>query len=168
MLGAVLSQQAEDGKTHPVAYASHSLSPQEKRYAVTELETLAVVWAVSHFHAYLYGHAVHVYTDHSAFKAVLETPSPSGKHARWWSKIFGSGLRDIQITYRAGRDNANADARPVGGEYADTSAQDVQVAQIQTGGDIPELLHRPPLVTASETTAHYSQEQEKDPEILEL
>ena len=170
-LGAVLSQQAEDGKAHPVAYASRSLSPQEKRYAVTELETLAVVWAVSHFHAYLYGHAVHVYTDHSAVKAVLETPSPSGKHAQWWSKIFGSGLRNIQITYRAGRDNANADALsrcPVGGEYADTSAQDVQVAQIQTGGDIPELLHRPPLVTASETTAHYSQEQEKDPEILEL
>ena len=36
---------------HPVAYASRSLSPQEKRYAITELETLAVVWAVSHFHA---------------------------------------------------------------------------------------------------------------------
>ena len=79
-LGAVLSQQAEDGKIHPVAYASWSLSPQERRYAITELETLAVVWAVSHFHAYLYGHDVHVFTDHSAVKAVLETPNPSGKH----------------------------------------------------------------------------------------
>ena len=82
-LGSVLSQQAEDGKIHPVAYASRSLSPQERRYAITELETLAVVWAVSHFHAYLYGHDVHVFTDHSAVKAVLETPNPSGKHARW-------------------------------------------------------------------------------------
>ena len=60
-LGAVLSQRAEDGKVHPVAYASRSLSPQEKRYAITELEMLAVVWAVSHFHAYLYGHDVHVF-----------------------------------------------------------------------------------------------------------
>lgn len=94
-LGAVLSQQGRDGKLHPVGYASRSLSPPEKRYAITELETLAVVWAISHFLAYLYGHDLHVYTDHSAVKAVLETPSPSGKHARWWSKVFGSGVRKI-------------------------------------------------------------------------
>ena len=168
-LGVVLSQRAEDGKVHPVAYASRSLSPQEKRYAITELETLAVVWAVSHFHAYLYGHDVHVFTDHSAVKAVLETPSPSGKHGRWWSKLFGSGVRNIQITYRAGRENANADALsrcPVGGETSDTSVPDVQVAQIQTHTDIAELLETPPSV--SDTAAHYSQEQEKDHEILEL
>ena len=150
-------------------YASRSLSPQGKRYAITELETLAVVWSVSHFHAYLYGHDVHVFTDHSAVKAILETPSPSGKHARWWSKLFGSGVRNVQITYRAGRENANADALsrcPVGGETADTSVPDVQVAQIQTAGDITELLQIPPSV--SDTAVHYSQEQEKDPEILGL
>ena len=88
-LGAILSQRHLDGKLHPVAYASRALTPQEKKYAATELETLAVVWSVSHFHAYLYGHDVVVYTDHSAVQAVLETPSPNGKHARWWSKLFG-------------------------------------------------------------------------------
>lgn len=72
-LGVVLSQLEADGLLHPVAYASRALSPQEKRYAITELETLAVVWAVSHFHAYLYGHNVHVFADHSVVKAVLET-----------------------------------------------------------------------------------------------
>ena len=84
-LGAVLSQRGTDGNLHPVAYASRALAPQEKRYPIIELETLAVVWAVSHFHAYLYGHDMHVFTDHSAVKAVLETPNHSGKHARWWS-----------------------------------------------------------------------------------
>lgn len=34
-LGAVLSQEQEDGKLHPVAYASRVLSPQEKRYAMS-------------------------------------------------------------------------------------------------------------------------------------
>ena len=82
-LGAVLSQQQDDGHLHPVAYASRALSPQEKRYGITELETLAVVWSMQHYHAYLYGHEVTVFTDHSAVKAVLETPSPSGEHARW-------------------------------------------------------------------------------------
>ena len=81
-LGALLSQVQDDKRLHPIAYASRALSPQEKKYAITELETLAVVWAVQHYHAYLYGHEETVYTDHSAVKAVLETPSPSGKHAR--------------------------------------------------------------------------------------
>ena len=42
-LGAVLSQRQDDGCLHPIAYASRALSPHEKRYAITELETLAVV-----------------------------------------------------------------------------------------------------------------------------
>ena len=135
-LGAVLSQKQSDGKLHPIAFASRALSPPEKNYAVTELETLAVVWACSHFHAYLYGHNVTVYTDHSAVKAILETPSPSGKHARWWSKVYGSGVKSLHIVYRAGRDNANADALsrnpqlpPPTEEMADT---DVQVAVVTT------------------------------------
>ena len=49
----------------------------EKRYVITELEILDAVWAVSHFHAYLYGNDATIYTDHSIVKAVLETPSPT-------------------------------------------------------------------------------------------
>ena len=72
-LGAVLSQLQGDGHVHPVAYASCSLTKGEKGYAITELETLAVVWGISHFHAYLYGHDVTVCTDHSAVKALWLT-----------------------------------------------------------------------------------------------
>ena len=108
-LGAVLSQLQDDSHLHPVAYASRSLSATENRYGITELETLAVVWAISHFHAYLYGNDVTVYTDHSAVKAVLETPSPSAKHACWWSQVYASGVRNVNIIYRSGRENVNAD-----------------------------------------------------------
>ena len=72
-LGAILSQEQEDGKSHPVAYASRSLSPQERNYGITELESLAVVWAMRHFKYYLYGNLVTVYTDHSAIKATVES-----------------------------------------------------------------------------------------------
>ena len=109
-LGAVLSQMKEDGKLHPVAYASRSLSVSERNYSITELETLAVVWAITHYRAYLYGHHVTVYTDHSAVKAILETPSPSGKHARWWLKVYSGGVKSVQIVHRSGKSNANADA----------------------------------------------------------
>ena len=36
-------------KLHPVAYASRSVSTAESSYVITNLETLAVVWAVAHF-----------------------------------------------------------------------------------------------------------------------
>ena len=68
----MLSQPQEDGQNHPVAYASRALSPQETNYSITEPVTLAVVWATTYFHAYLYGHSVTVYTDHTAVKAFLE------------------------------------------------------------------------------------------------
>ena len=109
-LGSVLSQRQEDGKLHPIAYASRALSPGERNYGITELETLAVVWAVTHFRAYLYGSCVTVYTDHSAVKSVLLNPHATGKHARWWSRVFNSGTKEIEIIYRPGKENACADA----------------------------------------------------------
>ena len=109
-LGAVLSQHQEDGKLHPIAFASRALDPQEKNYAITELETLAVVWAITHFHHYLYRHRVTVYTDHAAVKAVLETSNPSGKYARWWTRVYGRGVKEVQIIYCAGKENIAADA----------------------------------------------------------
>ena len=68
------------------------------------------MWAISHFHHYLYGKAVTVHTDHTAVKAVLETPNPTGKHARWWSRVYGQGVKEVKILYHAGKENRNADA----------------------------------------------------------
>ena len=108
-LGAVLSQCC-NGKSHPVAYASRALSSPKENYLITELETLAVVWAINHFRCCVYGRAVTVYIDHSAVKAVLETPNPTGKHAWWWKKLFGSGIAKIQIVYHSRKENTFADA----------------------------------------------------------
>ena len=77
-LGAVLSQRLMDHKLHPVAFGSRALSPSERNYSVTEIETLAVVWAMKHFHAYLYGHNVQVVTDHSAVKWETRTVVVTG------------------------------------------------------------------------------------------
>ena len=109
-LGAVLSQLQSDDKPHPVAYASRALSPSERNYGITELETLAVVWGISHFHHLLYGNSVTVYTDHTSVRAVLESPNPTAKHARWWTRVYGQGLKDVKIRYQAGRENKSADA----------------------------------------------------------
>ena len=79
-LCAVLAQLQSDGFVHPIAYASRALSPSERNYGIMDLETLVVVWVLSHFQHYLYGHKVTVISDHTAVKAILDSPNPSGPY----------------------------------------------------------------------------------------
>ena len=70
-----------------MAYASTSLTAAEHNYSITELDVLAVI---TRFHSYLYGQSVTVVMDHAAVRAILETPNPSAKHARWWTRVYGT------------------------------------------------------------------------------
>ena len=135
---------------------------------------------LTRFHSYLYGHSVTVVADPAAVQAILETPNPSGKHARWWTKVYGTGLKDIKITYRAGRLN-NADAlswSPCGEMPAEGEVHDeVQVCHVQSqatlesepaddkSADVTDLLGRPPLQPLNES---FADEQREDPEIVEM
>ena len=78
-------------------------------------------------------------------------------------------MRNIDITYRVGKENANADALsrcPKGDALVGATTTSVQVAEVQsTDADISDLLQSPPTVSSS---GHYADEQEKDPEILEM
>lgn len=88
-----------------MAYASRTLNPHEQNYAITELETLALVWALKHFCPYILGHHCTVFTDHSACLSLLNYPNPSAKLARWAMTIQDL---DLHIKYRPGKTNANA------------------------------------------------------------
>ena len=170
-LGAVLSQRQEDGRLHPIAYASRALSGAEKHYGITDLETLAVVWAISHFHYYLYGHCVTVYTDHSAVKAVLETASPSGRHAHWWTRVFSRGVKEVTIVYRPGKDNVLADAlsrNPTGSAPANGLAEEeTQVAAVKSAPTtIDSVLKMTPAVGCSKYDL--VDEQSKDPDVKRM
>jgi len=83
-LGAILHQiQDDDGKEHPIAYASRTTTPAEKNYGASELEALGVVWALDHFRSYVHGVPVTVITDHSPLTWLLTTKNLKGKLARW-------------------------------------------------------------------------------------
>jgi hypothetical protein len=101
-LGAILSQ------SHGViAYASRSLLPAEKNYSATDLECLAVVWAIKHFHNYLYGHMFEVVSDHRALLALRDKSDVAGRLARWACSLQ---YYDFRISHRPGVDSPNVDA----------------------------------------------------------
>ena len=75
---------------------------------MTELETLAVIWVMSHFRSHLYGGRVTVLTDHTAVKAVLE-PKPHGKACEMVDTSVWYRSADSPHHISAGKDNVRAD-----------------------------------------------------------
>ncbi|GFY42709.1 retrovirus-related Pol polyprotein from transposon 17.6 [Trichonephila inaurata madagascariensis] len=66
--GAVLLQEAEDGKLHPDQYISQKTTPAEEKYNSYELEVLAIVNALKKFRTSFLGNHFKIITDCSAFQ----------------------------------------------------------------------------------------------------
>jgi ribonuclease HI len=108
-LGAFLQQEDENGHEHIIACASRGLTAAEKNYTATELECLAVVWALKHFHVYLHGQQFDLYSDHSALKWLLRTKDVphNPRLTRWITQLQ---QYDFVVHYKKGKANQNADA----------------------------------------------------------
>ena len=75
-VSAILTQCASGSNDHKViAYASRSLSTVESRYSQTEKEALSIVWAVEHFHIFLYGKEFTLITDHKPLEIIYGNSS---------------------------------------------------------------------------------------------
>ena len=70
-LGTILSQEDDEKNERVIAYASRLLLPAEKNYTATELECLAIMWAIEKFHQYVYGYQFLLIMDHSALCHLL-------------------------------------------------------------------------------------------------
>ncbi|KRX32290.1 Retrovirus-related Pol polyprotein from transposon, partial [Trichinella sp. T6] len=106
-IGAVLSQQGEQGPPGVVAYASRSISRAERSYCATRREMLALVWATHHFRPYLYGRKFTARTDHNSLKWLRNFRKPEGQVARWLEKLAEF---DFEVVHRPGKKHQNADA----------------------------------------------------------
>ncbi|UYV60646.1 hypothetical protein LAZ67_1001753 [Cordylochernes scorpioides] len=65
-LGAVLMQPDNYSFLHPVHYLSRTTSKHGIKYGISELECLAIVWALQKLRPYIFGREFKVVTDHSA------------------------------------------------------------------------------------------------------
>ena len=74
-ISAILEQREKDSQQYKVtAYASRSLTPEEKRYSHTDREGLALVWGIEHFRLFLLGAEFDVIMDHKALEAIYNNP----------------------------------------------------------------------------------------------
>jgi RNase H-like domain found in reverse transcriptase/Gypsy protein len=102
-LGAVLA----NSNGRPVAYASRTLNKAEKNYSTTDIELLAIVWAVQKYRPYVFGRYFEIYTDHRPLVYLFSQADPSSRLNK-----FRMVLMEyiFSITYLKGKDNAVADA----------------------------------------------------------
>jgi hypothetical protein len=91
-----------------LAFASRGLTKSEKNYPAHRLEFLAMKWAIcDKFKDYIFGNTFRVLTDNNPLTYVLPTASLDTTGHRWLAAL---GAFDFEITYRPGKNNADADS----------------------------------------------------------
>jgi hypothetical protein len=82
--GGVLSIE-QDGKWHPVAFSSHSMSPEERNYPVADKEMLSVIRSLEQWRHYLEGahHEFEIWNDHANLQWFMKHQDLNRRQARW-------------------------------------------------------------------------------------
>ena len=106
-IGAVLSQQDDEGRERVIAYGSRVLSKAERRYCVTRWELLAVVMFTRQYHPYLMGRRFLLRTDYGSLTWLRNFREPEGQLARWLERLEEL---EFDIVHRQGKKHTNADA----------------------------------------------------------
>ena len=133
-LGAVLSQEQDDGCYHPVTYTSCGLKGGELKYHSSKLEFLALKWAMTEqFREYLQYQPFLVRTDNNLLTYVLTTPNLDAIGYRWVAAMAGY---NFEIEYVRRSDNKVADTLSHVGGHLDEDA----IKELLDQSAIKELL----------------------------
>jgi hypothetical protein len=108
-LGAVLMQRGEDGKRHPIAYFSTTLTEAEQNYDIYDLEYLAIAKACRNWRPFIAGslHKIIVHTDHANLQYWQQPHKISRRIAR---EVLELSEFDIELRHIPGKSNGRADA----------------------------------------------------------
>ena len=108
--GAVLSQVCPtNGKWHPVAFFSKSLSPVKCNYEIHDKEMLAIIWALQEWHHFIEGaeHQFEIWTDHKNLEYFMLAKQLNRRQA-WWSLYLTRF--DFQLHHKPGKSMGKPDA----------------------------------------------------------
>ncbi|UYV71932.1 K02A2.6-like, partial [Cordylochernes scorpioides] len=110
-IGAVISQVQGDNDIRPVAFASRTLTPAEKRYSQLEREALGIVFGVTRFRNYLLGNSFTLRTDHKPMVTLFSEnkgiPTIAANRIQRWAIILSA--YQYKIEYIKGTSNTEAD-----------------------------------------------------------
>jgi len=81
----LLQQSTTDGKWHPIAFYSKSLSSVERNYEIHDKEMLAIIHALEEWRHFLEGatHLVEIWTDHKNLKYFITAKKLNHRQACW-------------------------------------------------------------------------------------
>jgi hypothetical protein len=104
-VGAVLTQNDDEGRLRPVAFASSKLSPTQQRWSTIEREAYAALWTLQKYKQWIFGTRIVLVSDHNPLTFVESTPK-SSKLMRW---ALALQEFDAEFRYRSGKVNEAAD-----------------------------------------------------------
>ena len=106
-LGAVMLQEYEDGRLHPVAFHSRKFQPAEINYDIHNKEMLAIVAALKELEHMLKScqEEFTVFTDHKNLEYFASTKVLSRRQARWAEFLSEFWFK---VVYRPGHLNTKA------------------------------------------------------------
>jgi RNase H-like domain found in reverse transcriptase/Reverse transcriptase (RNA-dependent DNA polymerase)/Integrase zinc binding domain/Integrase core domain len=107
-IGAVLLQQNERGDWRPVAYYSYRLKEGERTRCATELEAMALVYAIKHWSAYLRVQEFTAIVDHHALIYLVTQPAKTS-NVRLLNWISDLHAYRFKIYHRSGKKHMDAD-----------------------------------------------------------
>jgi transposase InsO family protein len=111
-IGAVLFHRYRDGSERPIAYASKTLSPAQRRYSQVQKEALGVIYGLKKFHHFLFGRQFILITDCKPLVAMFAptkgVPVMAANRLARWALLLSQ--YDYTVEYRATKDHGNADA----------------------------------------------------------
>jgi transposase InsO family protein len=131
--GAVLSQESvDDGKWHPVAFLSKSLSEVERNYEIHDKEMLAIIRAMEEWRHFLEGaeHKFDVWTDHKNLEYFRSAKKLNRRQARW--SLFLARF-DFTLQHKPGKSMGKPDALSRRADHG-TSANDNSDITLLTPG----------------------------------
>ena len=105
-LGATLEQEQPDGSIRPIVYISRATLFNERNWTPMELEAGCVVRSIRRLRRYLFSVFFLIFTDHECLQQISKIDDSKPRIERWMEFI---SVYNYHLSYRRGRDNANAD-----------------------------------------------------------